>query len=65
MIWSPTVCTGESDDIGSWKIIAISAPRTARIALPRGSSLARSMLVPSGRCRIIAPETMRPGASTI
>jgi len=28
MIWSPTVWTGDSDDIGSWKIIAMSAPRT-------------------------------------
>ena len=30
-IWSPIVSTGLSDDIGSWKIIAISLPRIARI----------------------------------
>ena len=29
-IWSPTVNTGFSDVIGSWKIIAISLPRSAR-----------------------------------
>ena len=31
-IWSPMVNSGLSDDIGSWKIIAISAPRSARMA---------------------------------
>ena len=30
MIWSPTRMTGFSDVIGSWKIIAISEPRTRR-----------------------------------
>ena len=25
------MCTGDSDDIGSWKIIAISRPRTERM----------------------------------
>ena len=29
-IWAPTVCSGLSAVIGSWKIIAISPPRTAR-----------------------------------
>jgi hypothetical protein len=29
-IWRPTVSTGFSDVIGSWKIIAISLPRTDR-----------------------------------
>ncbi len=30
-IWSPMRWTGFSDVIGSWKIIAISAPRMSRI----------------------------------
>ena len=30
MIWSPIFWTGFSEVIGSWKIIAISAPRTLR-----------------------------------
>ena len=44
-IWRPTVCTGFSAVSGSWKIIAISPPRTVRmlgsfgleeiVALPR------------------------------
>lgn len=29
-IWAPTVNTGFSEDIGSWKIIAISLPHMAR-----------------------------------
>ena len=41
MIWKPTVNTGFSAVIGSWKIIAISAPRMARISGPLRSS--RSM----------------------
>ena len=32
-IWSPTVSTGFSDVIGSWKIIAISPPRRSRSSL--------------------------------
>ena len=66
-IWSPTVCTGDSEDIGSWKIIAISSPRTARIARPFGCSLARSTDARRRRRgeACIEPDTMRPGASTI
>ncbi len=30
MIWAPIFSTGLSEVIGSWKIIAISAPRTRR-----------------------------------
>ena len=30
MIWAPILCTGFSDVIGSWKIIAMSLPRTSR-----------------------------------
>ena len=57
-IWSPTVNTGLSDVIGSWKIIAISAPRIARIVAP--SAVARSMRVPSGRAKSSLPEVIRP-----
>ena len=32
-IWRPTVCTGFSAVSGSWKIIAISPPRTLRRSL--------------------------------
>ena len=46
MIWAPIVCTGDSEDIGSWKIIAISAPRIDRIVSLFGSSAAMSMLRP-------------------
>ena len=46
MIWLPMVWTGLNDDIGSWKISAISSPRIARIAAPFGSSLARSTVAP-------------------
>ena len=38
--WSPTVCTGLSEVIGSWKIIAISLPRISRMAR-RGPSARR------------------------
>ena len=53
-IWSPMVSTGFSAVIGSWKIIAISLPRTLRIA--SSSSCSRSW--PS---QLDAPPTMRPG----
>ena len=45
---------GLSDDIGSWKIIAILLPRIAR--MPASSSLSRSR--PS---KITSPLSMRPG----
>ena len=49
--WSPTVNTGLSDVIGSWKIIAIRLPRIARISSlgEREQVLAaRSVIVPAG-----------------
>src|ERR1700682_1141252 len=55
-IWAPTVCTGLSEVIGSWKIMAISAPRRARISSV--SSLTRSL--PSKRMR---PAAISPGCS--
>ena len=45
MIWSPTVKSGLRLVIGSWKIIAISRPRMARICL--SGSVARSSTAPS------------------
>jgi hypothetical protein len=57
-ICSPTGNTGFSDVIGSWKIIAISAPRMSRSIA--ASAAARSTLVPPGRANAMRPETMRP-----
>ena len=37
--WSPTVCSGESEVIGSWKIMAMRPPRRSRIALALGVEL--------------------------
>ena len=39
--WRPIVCTGFSEVIGSWKIIEISSPRTARRSL--GFMVSRSL----------------------
>jgi hypothetical protein len=47
-IWSPTVKTGLSELIGSWNIIDILFPRSARMS----RSLERSMSAPS---KIISP----------
>src|SRR4030095_9606262 len=47
MIWLSTVWTGLNEDIGSWKISAISAPRIDRISGPFGDSFARSTMRPS------------------
>src|SRR5207244_283447 len=56
-IWLPTVNTGLSDVIGSWKIMARPAPRTARMS--RSGSVRRSR--PSKKA---SPPTMRPGGGT-
>ncbi len=56
MIWSPILRTGLSEVIGSWKIMAISRPRTRRIS---SSERARSSL-PSKRT---LPPVMRPVAA--
>src|SRR5215831_18932444 len=55
-IWLPIVSTGLSEVIGSWKIIAMSLPRTARIL----SSPSASKSVPAS---LTEPPTMRPGGS--
>src|SRR5438309_1514510 len=72
MIWLPTVWTGLNEDIGSWKMRAISAPRIDRISEPFGASFARSTTWPvpvspsaAGRRNWISPSTIRPGRSTI
>ena len=57
-ICSPIVNTGLSDVIGSWKIIAISAPRMARIVAE--SARARSMRSPFARSNSSRPAVMRP-----
>src|SRR5262245_34718567 len=69
-IWLPTVWTGLNEDIGSWKMSAISAPRMARTSSPFGASVARSTTgsaaaPPAGLRKRISPSTMRPGRSTI
>ena len=58
-IWSPTVSTGFSDVIGSWKTIAISLPRDPRAAPSATSS--------RGRCprKIASPRDDRPGGCGI
>ncbi len=47
MIWAPMVRTGDSEDIGSWKIRPIRRPRIARISRLFGSSLSISVVRPS------------------
>ncbi len=56
LICRPTVSSGLSEVIGSWKIIEMSLPRIASISL----SLSSSRFVPSNR---MAPPTIRPGGS--
>src|SRR5216683_143462 len=53
-ICRPTVSTGLSDVIGSWKIIEMSLPRMRRIAASSRSSR-------STPWKRMAPETIRPG----
>ncbi len=52
-IWAPTVIVGFSEDIGSWKIMAMSVPRISRpsAACPPRMSCPRSLAVP----RVIRP----------
>src|SRR6266545_1144487 len=58
LICRPIVKTGFSEVIGSWKIIAMSFPRTLRMS----SSLSLSRSRPS---KMTWPETMRPGGCGI
>ena len=43
MIWSPILWTGFSEVIGSWKIIAISAPRTLRSSFSEAADQLRPL----------------------
>ena len=56
--WSPTVCSGESEVIGSWKMIETAPPRSRRIRRLSGSSAAMSTSGRPSRRRRIEPERM-------
>ena len=57
---------GDSEDIGSWKIIAISRAAHGADGPAARVERARSSLHAVGPVqRIMEPETMRPGSSTI
>ncbi len=58
MIWSPIVCSGESEVMGSWKIMAISLPRIERIRPPCGSTVVRSTISSSRRRKRIWPPSI-------
>src|SRR6266851_3722580 len=55
-IWVPTLVTGFSDVIGSWKIMATS--------LPRNSRTSSFICTTSWSLNRIRPETIRPGSGT-
>ena len=58
-IWRPTVCSGLSAVIGSWKTIAMRSPRSAHIAALVAARPARARR--SGCCRTLArPSGSRP-----
>ena len=50
-IWSPTVMTGLSAVIGSWKIIDMRVPRSSRSRLSSAASMSSpsSRIAPAGR----------------
>ena len=62
LTWSPIVCTGESELIGSWKMIEMRPPRIPRISGPSADSMARSIAVPSprGSTKPIVPRAISP-----
>ena len=60
-IWSPTVCSADSEVMGSWKMIEMAPPRMVRISGPARSSLAMSIGAPPltlGSANRIEPEGM-------
>ncbi len=61
-IWSPMRWTGESEDIGSWKIMPIRPPRSACISGPIRGSAAMSIAFSgaSGSRKVIEPPRMSP-----
>ncbi len=56
-IWAPALCTGLSEVMGSWKIIATCDPRTSRMADKASGRRSR----PSSSTR---PAATRPGGGT-
>ena len=64
MIWRPILKTGLSEVIGSWKIMAISRPRTRRISSSDrvSSSLPSNLTLPAGM-RAVASGSRRITAS--
>ena len=58
LIWSPIVSTGLSEVIGSWKIIAMSPPRSSRNSFLR-------MPIRSRPSNVAWPATIRPGGTGI
>ena len=63
LTWSPIVCSGDSDTIGSWKIIEMWRPRIRRSAMPSGFSLvmSRGGLFEPGAANRILPDVMCAG----
>ena len=61
LTWSPMVCSGDSEIIGSWKIIEMWRPRILRRTMPSGLSLvmSRGGLLEPGAAKSILPEEMR------
>ena len=58
LTWSPIVWSGDSDTIGSWKIIEMWRPRMRRNAMPSGLSFVMSrggFLLPGAVKRILPP----------
>ena len=45
-IWLPIVCSGDSEVIGSWKILPMRLPRMARISAQSGGSFKMSVVTP-------------------
>ncbi len=64
MIWLPTEYTGEKLVMGSWKTMAISLPRIARISGPLGSRVARST-GPASLWSTMLPPAMTPFRGTM
>ncbi len=60
--WSPMASTGLSEVIGSWKIIAISAPRTRRISASGSAARSRVAAPPRHSTR---PASIRPPSRAI
>ncbi len=62
MIWLPTVWSGDSEVIGSWKMIEMRPPRIERISGPLTGRAAMSVVMPGWRGSLnrMRPWAMRP-----